>query len=385
MASIFKINTGNWAYRVDIGIDPATGKRKQKYKSGFTSQKKAQLAAAQIQIELATKDYIPDKNVTFEEFAKEWLTIYANEVKEQSYLLRKKQLKVLNKHLGKLPIQDIEHRRYQNLLVKLSKSYAYNTLSGIHATACLILKKAVQFKVIAASPAKYATIPRQKESAESSINRKKYLEKEELLHLLNIIRQENHYQDYVLFLLLAYTGLRIGEACALQWSDIDFINQTVSITKTIYNDNNVRNFTLGTPKTKQSIRIIAVDEEVLDVLKKHRAKQKEYRLAHANTFTDHNAIFTSRKFPGYPLNRTAVDFKMKYYLKKAKLPLMLTPHSLRHTHVSLLAEAGVDLYEIMERLGHLNDITTRSIYLHTTKNRRRNASDKFAQLLRTHQ
>ena len=60
----------------------------------------------------------------------------------------------------------------------------------------------------------------------------------------------------------------------------------------------------------------------------------------------------------------------------------LTPHSLRHTHTSLLAEANVGLEEIMDRLGHSDDDTTKNVYLHVTKEMKKEASHKFAQLMR---
>lgn len=72
---------------------------------------------------------------------------------------------------------------------------------------------------------------------------------------------------------------------------------------------------------------------------------------------------------------------MRRLLKLSGLNEMLTPHSLRHTHTSLLAEAGVGLHEIMQRLGHKDDDTTRNVYLHVTKTKKKEASHKFGQLM----
>jgi integrase len=74
---------------------------------------------------------------------------------------------------------------------------------------------------------------------------------------------------------------------------------------------------------------------------------------------------------------------MARLLKIAGLDQSLTPHSLRHTHTSLLAEAGVGLEQIMQRLGHSDDETTRNIYLHITKPKRKEASQKFSELMRS--
>lgn len=75
--------------------------------------------------------------------------------------------------------------------------------------------------------------------------------------------------------------------------------------------------------------------------------------------------------------------KLNTPLKTPILNESLTPHSLRHTHTSLLAEAGVGLQEIMERLGHKDDDTTRNVYMHVTKTMKKEASHKFGELMRS--
>lgn len=72
---------------------------------------------------------------------------------------------------------------------------------------------------------------------------------------------------------------------------------------------------------------------------------------------------------------------MRSLLKIAELNTNLTPHSLRHTHTSLLAEAGVSLPQIMERLGHKDEDTTKNVYLHVTKEMKKEASQKFKELM----
>ena len=73
-----------------------------------------------------------------------------------------------------------------------------------------------------------------------------------------------------MFLILSYTGIRVGELVALKWKYIDFVNHTISITKTYYNEkNNTIQYQLLPPKTRKSRRKIIVDEEVINTLKKH--------------------------------------------------------------------------------------------------------------------
>lgn len=74
---------------------------------------------------------------------------------------------------------------------------------------------------------------------------------------------------------------------------------------------------------------------------------------------------------------------MRSLLKKTSINKKITPHSLRHIHTSLLAEAGVELLQIMDRLGHTEDATTTQVYLHITKDRKKEASQKFGELMRS--
>ena len=73
--------------------------------------------------------------------------------------------------------------------------------------------------------------------------------------------------------------------------------------------------------------------------------------------------------------------RLNRILKMAKIEQVITLHTFRHTHTSLLAEAGVELTIIMDRLGHKNDVTTRDIYLHATQSLKTEAVHKFEQLM----
>ena len=88
------------------------------------------------------------------------------------------------------------------------------------------------------------------------------------------------------------------------------------------------------------------------------------------------------RHPGYPILIKFVETQMKRILKKVDLNPNITPHSLRHTHTSLLAEAGVGLEEIMDRLGHQDDDVTRKVYLHVTTTMKTEAANKFSQLMK---
>ncbi|MEG6586838.1 site-specific integrase [Dendrosporobacter sp. 1207_IL3150] len=383
----FRKRGSTWSYTIDIGRKP-DGRRDQKTVSGFKTKKDAQLASAEVLREVEDGTYVKEQDITFEQFVNEWLELYGDNVKESSVRVRRHESNCLVALFdANTKIKDITPRIYQKALTDLKKDgYAENTLAGIHGTGRMIFKKAVELKIRKDDPTQYARIPRvQKtvEELEQETEIPKYLEKEELAVLLRTAREKGLEGDYAIFLTLAYTGIRVGELCALKWTDIDSDEETITITKTYYNpSNNTVKYKLQTPKTGSSKRTIEVDKLVIQELERHRLKQNIIRMKHRETYHDKNFIFTKTedKF-GYPHYIKFVENRMARLLKLSGLSTNLTPHSLRHTHTSLLAEAGVGLEEIMERLGHSDDEITRKVYLHVTRTKKKEAAQKFSELM----
>ena len=379
-----------WYFAIDIGIDPKTGKRKQKRKGGFATRKEAEIAAAKLIQELDGGTYVEESIITFRKFAEQWLELYeVSGVKVSTIQIRRKEIKWLLNYLSELRLRDITPERYQTALLDLKKlGYAEQTIKGIHTTARLIFQKAIELGKIKKDPTEFAVIPKDKPTVEDIESKKeipKYLERDELICFLDTVRTHGSQLEYTIFLTLAYTGLRGGELLALKWSDVDFDEQTINITKTIFYPSGVGDeHILLTPKTESSIRIIDIDKTVITELRKLRALQNEIRMVYRNRYYDQNFIFanlTKHHRLGHPLNIRSLPRTMRRYLRLAGLDESLTPHSLRHTHTSLLAEAGATLEEIMERLGHHDDETTRSVYLHITKKRKKAVAQLFANLM----
>lgn len=380
----------SWAYIVDIGIDPKTGKRKQKKKSGFRTKKEAEAATAILRNEINQGVFVEETNITFEDFAYEWLSIYEGmgNVKESTVRIRKHEIKRLLDYFSKLKIKQITRRQYQNALNNLKeRGYAQNTVDGAHRTGRMIFRKALELEILKKDPTEFTHVPKQQQTVEELEGRKdlpNYLEKQELKYFLQVAKKLGLDQDYPIFLLFAYTGLRAGELCALKWRDINMEEQTINISKTYYNPtNNRKEYKLQTPKTPTAARVIDVDDTVINELKLHQLFQKKTIMKHRDIYHDQDFIFTSidDELPGYPLYIKKVGNRMTRLLKLAELNDELTPHSLRHTHTSLLAEAEVSLPQIMERLGHKDEATTKNVYLHVTKQMKKEASQKFKELM----
>ncbi|MEC4567116.1 tyrosine-type recombinase/integrase [Paenibacillus sp. CMAA1739] len=381
---------------LDVGTDPATGKRKQKKKGGFKSKTEAQEAAALLYAELTQGTYVEEKDITFEEFVKTWEGIYQGngKTKISTHRVRKHEVGRLMPYFKKLKMKSITRDQYQQALNNLKDNgkkegvgYADNTLDGIHSTGRAIFKKAVELGIIRNDPTQYAYVPKTQKTIdelEKQEEEVKYLEKEELALFLKTAQEHGLDGDYEAFLTLAYTGMRIGEFTSLRKSDINFQEHTISITKTYYNpSNNMVKYKLLPPKTKTSARTIDVDPIVTDALNNYLTELEAFKAQHSDRYYDKGYIMPNkRKHPGYPRTIKQYELRMERLLVLAGLNTELTPHSLRHTHVSLLAETGTELHEIMDRLGHKDDDTTQQIYLHVTKYKKKEASRKFAELMR---
>jgi integrase len=120
----------------------------------------------------------------------------------------------------------------------------------------------------------------------------------------------------------------------------------------------------------------------MEMLRKHKEQQDKIIARLGDSYNNKGFIFTNvQRYHGYPILTKLVENRMTRLLKKVHFNPKLSPHSLRHTHTSLLAEAKVDIEDIKDRLGHFDDDVTRKIYLHVTDPVKREASDKFDNLM----
>jgi integrase len=361
------------------------GKEKQLPEEASKQKKKhIWLLPNKLYEEINSGTYIKDTDILFKDFAEEWLKMYSETAKISTVRIRKHELKHLLGYFGHLKLKDITRKMYQDMLFDLKKKgYADSTLDGIHTTGKMIFKKAMELELIKSNPTEYTKVPKQKKTIEDIENDKiKFLEKEELAIFLKAAKEHGLYMDYVIFSTLAYSGMRLGELLALQWKDINFKGHTITITKTLYNPKGKEGqYELLTPKTSGSIRTIKMDPNVMTLLKKHKAEQNEIKMRMRDKYHDHDFVFARPS--GYPEVMKKVEDRMKRLLKIAKIDKHVTPHSLRHTHTSLLIEAGVGIKEIQQRLGHTDIETTMNIYAHMTKNLEEKASQKFSELMRS--
>ncbi|AGK51992.1 tyrosine-type recombinase/integrase [Bacillus sp. 1NLA3E] len=390
MAYFRKIDSNNkqgykWVCVKDGPPDPVTGKRNQIPRRGDT--KKEAEAKVDEAIRKLTDHGIDDKkikNLPFEKVALEWLNTYSRgKVKASTVRVREKEIKILLRYIAKVNIDKVSPRMHQNILNDLDdKEYAKTTIEGVHVTANMIFNFAIKEKMRRDNPCTGSVIPVKKltvEDIENNTIEEKYLEKDELSEFLSTAHQYGLLMDMEIFYLLAFSGMRSGELCALKWTDVDFETNEIRITKTLYNpDNNMHKYELTPPKTKGSIRTFDIDDSIIDLLKAHKKNQAKIKMANRHKYPDyHDKNFIFCRENGYPFIQKNIIIRMNRLLKKTSIQKNATPHIFRHSHISMLAEAGIDINTIMKRVGHDDMKTTMKIYTHITDKMKKNATEKI--------
>lgn len=371
-----------WRYRISLGKNSNTGKYEYISKSGFARKSDAKNHAEMVERQIRNGEYIAPSTHTFNYVADEWINHYSRNAKVSSVRAREKAIYHAKQQFGNRSIQTITKRDYQAFVDDISTRFSKNYVDSIVSSTNLIFKYALDMKIIAKSPIEGIKRTKFKptvEDLEQNSLQQKFLEKDELFEFLSVAK--NHHKplnSFELFTFLAYSGMRAGEVLALKWSDIDYGECTVSITKTYYNpNNNKKNYQILTPKTESSIGKISIDPNVIKLLQDYKVNvQDKWK---NELYVDNDFIFTDNN--GYPLVIKKLSQWIQAIMLQTNIDKNITTHSFRYTHCSLLIEAGVHIKEIQERLRHKDINTTMNIYAKITESYKKDASQKFSKLM----
>ena len=362
-----------WRVSGYLGINPTTGQQVNINKRGFTSKREAMLYFSEAVTNLEKNIYdVKSSSKTYKQVYEEWLEQYKQDVKESTY---HQMITSMNKdvlpYIGNLKIDKIQPVKIQQLLNDWHKRYA--NYKKMYWRMLKPFEYALKHGYIHFRIEDRITIPKDKRI---KADKKQFYTKDELQELLSCMEQNIKPIWYVFFRLLAFTGMRKGEALALTWKDINFSSKTIDINKT-FSIGLGRKQIIQTPKTNSGIRVITVDNKTLEILNKWKITQAKLLLERGfNALNDTHLIFTSFKDNKFiPLEIPSYWFNK--FCNKNGFDI-ISIHGFRHTHCSLLFESGVPMKDVQERLGHSDIQTTMNIYTHVTENSRENSAKLFA-------
>lgn len=360
MASISKYTTKKGTfYRATIyaGIDPETGKQENITKRGFKTKKEANAWADKTRFALAQGVKLESKKhtkMTFNELYQEWFEQYRYTVKPST---AHKTEELFRLHIlpafGSMNLQAIKTPMVQRQVNTWFHEYSkYKTMYNYTHR---VLAYAVRRNYIKTNVADNIILPRRQKKVEAD---NAFWTKKELNTFLAACKEDERKDIYPFFRLLAYTGMRRGEILALEWKD--FKDGYITIRQAI-TTNERGGPTIGTPKSDSSARTIPLDPETIHVL-------EEWQHYATGPF-----IFYGEK----PM----CEAKPRKWMQQICARIELKPikiHGLRHTHCSLLFEAGATPKEVQERLGHSSAEITLDIYTHLSSTKREQTPKQFA-------
>lgn len=370
----------SWYFVVSNGRDPVTNKPRQIKKRGFPTKEEASLAALEIELQIKKGQYFEGANMKFHTLYDEWIRAYSISRKKSSVRNRECAAKHLLRVWSNTSINQITKPVYRRYMDSLVDTYMYNTRDGIHTVARMIFDFAVDMEYLEKNPCEKYSVPKRQEYKEDQ-KKLVFLEKEELKEFLQLAKDEGLEQDYLMFNLLAFSGIRIGEALTLKWKDIDFKSNVLSIERTLFNPtNNKLKFELQSTKYSSSERKILIDPFVVDLLENHKIGQEQFIRKNKRLYKNQGFVFTCSE--GYPRTIKLISNRLQRLLTKMDIDKHITPHSFRHTHASLLIEANVNMKVISHRLGHSTTEEVEKTYGHMTKGLEKKASHQFNELMK---
>ena len=309
---------------------------------------------------------LKSKKILYKDWIYTWLLEKKDYIKESTYANYSNNIfnHIIPK-LGNYYLNELNHKVIQDFLLELSKNGRKDNNGG------LAEKTIKDITIIIKGSIKKGINEDKIKHIELTFNYPKD-NKENKLYVLTK-REQNKITNYVLeninsrnigLLISLYSGIRIGELCALRWEDVDFKKNCLTINKTIQRvyikdkNKNISKVIITTPKTKNANREIPINKDFLEILKKVKSDKKHYIL------TGNEKYIEPRTYRKY-FNKILDELKIKHF----------NFHSLRHTFATNCISLGVDYKTVSELLGHANVNITLNLYVHPRYSQKKKCID----------
>lgn len=309
---------------------------------------------------------LKSKKILYKDWIYTWLLEKKDYIKESTYANYSNNIfnHIIPK-LGDYYLNELNHKVIQDFLLELSKNGRKDNTGGLAEKTIkditIIIKGSIK-KGINEDKIKHIelTFNYPKDNKENKLY---VLTKREQIKITNYVL-ENVNSRNIGLLISVYSGIRIGELCALRWEDVDFKKNCLTINKTIQRvyikdkDKNISKVIITTPKTKNANREIPINKDFLEILKKVKSDKKHYIL------TGNEKYIEPRTYRKY-FNKVLDELKIKHF----------NFHSLRHTFATNCISLGVDYKTVSELLGHANVNITLNLYVHPRYSQKKKCID----------
>ena len=347
---------------VESEPDPATGERRQSSAGTFRTKREAEQRLAEVvsvgferPSQLSLGPYLID----------EWLPSKA-EVSAATRQQYRWAVGRLDDGLGKAKLSALTVRQVQAFYEDLrNEGLSSRSRQAIGKVLRMALSDAVKRSYLQRNPAEAVTLPSGERQGEIRV-----WSRAEASAFLAAVRNERLFPIWALALA---SGLRRGELCGLRWIDVDLDAARLFVRQSMALDGYEAK--AGKPKSRASIRTIGLDPDTVDVLRGWRVVQ-EAELAFAGV----KAALVYTQTDGSMIHPQTLALQFKRAVEASKAP-DTGLHGLRHTHATMLLEAGVPLKVVSERLGHSSISLTADTYQHVLDHMQDQAAEAMCGLL----
>lgn len=267
-------------------------------------------------------------------------------------------------YIGHIKLSKLEPYHIQSLCSKIqetSKRQPKLAFNRIHHA----LKMAVMWGWLPYNPADRVIRPK-------SVQKRKELWTEVELQTFIAGIQGHNMESFILMLI--FTGCRFGELVGLRWSDVDWQNNSLTISRNLLQVNG--KWVEGEPKTKAGMRHISLPPEGMRILRRQKALQEKQEIT--TEWTKAGLVFTTKR--GNPIYRAGICRELQKDCRRLSIPL-LTAHGLRHLHATLLLSKGLPVPAVSARLGHANPSITLAVYAHAVQKQDEEAATAIGLLM----
>lgn len=361
-------------------------------KTDKQNEKALKQFAMEFEAKVKSGRYLDGEKMTFKEFSEKWIAEYAQLHLEKTTIAFYETM--LKTHIlpavGHLKLSCIQpahlNKLYMDMLTQRKDGkeggYSPATVKRAHATICSIMSTALQWNVILDNPCERVKPPKQVRNSNDVV----FFTLEQSESFLSELEKETkegtiRLQHNIFMQLALFCGMRRGEIVALTWSDIDFENNMISISKStsIINGKPITKV----PKNETSKRIVTVPGHIMKLLKRYRIEYNTYRLTIGSQWEGNDYVFIqwngAQMYPSTPYS-VFKDIISRYNAEHDEQLPDIPLHGLRHTSATLLISQNVDVKTVSNRLGHAQTSTTMNIYSHSLQKKDVAAADTLENL-----
>ena len=352
ISSIYPMSNGTYRATVSLGFDVQTGKRIQKFKNGFKTQKEAQEWRLCMLADFGKGSITVNSTMTFKKFLDDYfIPDYKSQVRKRTFDMTQSKFKRLS-FFENMKLSDIQAphvKQWQNSM--FIEGLSNNYIRSVHQILQQVFDLAVKLGMLSSNVAKtVGNVKKDRPKVD-------FWTVEEFQLFISTFDKSNIYEllYFTTFWFFFMTGVRTSELQAIEWSKIDFEKGTALINCSMYYKSQ-KEWYLTDTKSISGVRLLYLDDDTLEHLKYWKKAQSQ--------IGECKFVFS---IADSPLVKSTLKRVLKSHSDYAKIK-SIRIHDLRHSHASFMLSLGMNDLEMQNRLGHADIKTTLGTYSHLRPN-----------------